>query len=207
MGNEPTDGVGNDGAEELRRFTPDPKRVFRLGAEYEFAYLTLRRPFQLDGLKLHRLFPFSANTVLQTLAIELYLKCLHTMDHGFHYDQHPPRKLFCRLKGKTQDRIRFIHAERDSRTRWNATTLEIPNSGGQLYQVPTDVHGMLKASNMAWLEWRYSHEFDTDTNKPLVWVAEPLISVLRVTILEREPTWKSLLAFADPTMPPTSPPR
>ena len=134
-------------------------------------------------------------------ASELYLKCLVLLETGqLMKAQHNLRKLFSKLRGKTQNAIE---------TQFNEEMAKAPAIGAEAKtqlggkEPPRTLREALKEGGEAFIKWRYMYENDNLQFFGLF----PLPPILDGIILVQKPGWKDfkLTLAMLPNAPPTSP--
>lgn len=134
-------------------------------------------------------------------ASELHLKCLILLETGqLVKSQHNLRKLFSKLRGKTQNAIE---------TQFNEEMAKAPAIGAEAKtqlggkKPPRTLREALKEGAEAFVTWRYVYENDNLQFFGLF----PLPQILDGIILDQKPQWKDfkLTLAMLPNAPPASP--
>lgn len=120
------------------------------------------------------------SAVLDALALELYLKCLHFMDHGKASRGHEPVKLFAALKPGTQKAIRTLY---NDALKTYALAPELANRHPKFQQ---GLDNVLDWSNDIFINVRYLYE--GNNSKMFYWPLTRI--VVRNVILATHPNWK-----------------
>jgi len=170
---------------KARRFTPLPGSVFGSGVQFEYGALVMLGPFEValeEGrCVLSPETPFAANAVLQALAVELYLKCLHVLDHGWHGDTHSLHDLFWALTPATQAAVRALYLA------WitaNPPPADLPLPDGTRVPVDLSLDAVLDSHRGSFVEWRFPHEWPVGA--PVPWFGMALLRPLRRAIVARD---------------------
>jgi HEPN domain-containing protein len=162
-----------------------PQSIFAHADGFLKATQNLQKP-QLDPLC------FAALVTNSAFASELYLKCLIHLETGQIYkDEHNLRKLFFRLKGKTQDAIEAKFAVEYEPHKMDISQVpEHLKAKAQLAAeiLPKTLREALKEGALAFITWRYLYEDEREIGD--AFGLFPLPQILREEILTRKPEWR-----------------
>lgn len=125
------------------------------------------------------------------LALELYLKCLRSIERGEYKTGHNLRELFDDLSERTKSEIHDAH----SRCEGVHNTFFLLKRRG----LPTDLNSVLEMGQDAFERFRYAHENEA---KNCVWALTPLIIIVKHLILEKRPDWEPLQLLRIPPLLP-----
>lgn len=125
---------------------------------------------------------FAPMTTLDSFALELYLKCLHVIDHGKAARGHDFKKLFGGLTEGMQKAVRTLYNIRLSRE-------AIANEAAKDHpRIPLGLDSILEMSKTTFETMRYLYEKDVITSRLFYW---PMVRLaVRDTILAIYPAWK-----------------
>lgn len=140
--------------------------------------------------------PLGACSVLESLALELYLKCLALLESGSHISEHDYLLLFADLRAETQKAIRdgwdaFLSSSPDWVTHLQTLAAQVPGVA-----LSSDFDGMLKENAKAFEEWRYCHEWVG--RKIIPWTAQHLVIIARRLVVGRKQEWAKHIRHLDP---------
>lgn len=186
-------------AKTAGRTPPDPERMFKHAAVFEFVALFLS-DYSIKKLNaappgVGVAIPDAARIVNSALSLELYLKCLLSIEKGDYDFEHELVKLFNAISPARQLRIKELFVEEFNR---------IPHLV-YLRQVATDkkeyeFDRILERANHAFVEWRYAFE---GLESGVQYNGQPVRNAVRRVILEIKPDWIKILESLDtrPTYP------
>jgi len=120
-------------------------------------------------------------TVLLAFSLELYLKCIITLEGKEYIGIHHLEKLFSELEGDTQTVIKACYNQRNGNAA--AAALEYKKLG---ISVSHDFESALSLSSNAFQKFRYAFEKPSEM---FGWMADDILQCVRATILARNPDW------------------
>jgi hypothetical protein len=121
--------------------------------------------------------------VLESLGLEIFLKCLILIEGGHYGNTHDLYRLFLAVSLKNQTKIR------------NSFSKTVP-TGGIMYVKPgsgnqpsprIDFDYVLRRSAKAFEAWRYVYEASQKENQ--AWLASGIVDCVRDVIVELKPSW------------------
>lgn len=159
----------------------DPLKIYMNAERYRIAYLVLRHAGDRDPQLMATV--GSPHMVMSVFAIELYYKCLLSLEGERAPQTHNLKALHRDLEPATKTRIEqlwALHAP-NLEPLWKTMEQHMKKT------VPRDFPTLLDMSSKAFSELRYLHEDDTGS-----FFVGDLPPILRQIILERRPMWASL---------------
>jgi hypothetical protein len=122
------------------------------------------------------------SATVDSFALELYLKCLHMMDHGIPVRGHDLKAIYAKLKPNTRSRLRTNYAAEVSKSPAVATMRKSVRRkfvGFQAY---------LNVSNLAFMQMRYLFEGNSHGKQQVAYW--PLLRLAaRKSVLDIMPDW------------------
>jgi hypothetical protein len=179
---------------------PDPSEIYLAAHSYRLAAIAVTEASFKD---LRVLFP---SFMLEAFTMELYLKCLLSIEKKTAPWDHNLRKLFDRLSVDNRNRIVALSAPAIAKL--NA---KYRRADPVFASHPITFEGALDESSKAFENIRYLHETIGTPKFSPSWVAGGIANAVRARILELEPTFANLeqqSRFIDPaknTSPPEGP--
>jgi hypothetical protein len=154
----------------------DPHLIFQAGEAFLNACRTLDKAAKSGNSYILK----SVMAVNSALALELFLKCLRTIESGSFFKGHEFDQQYFDLQESTQDEIKRRHAEREARDQFFA---EMRKEGFK-----TDLDSLLAMGKDTFIRFRYPFENSLAT-KRTVWALDDFMLDVRDIILEKHPKW------------------
>jgi hypothetical protein len=156
----------------------DPRLIFQAGEAFLNVCRTLDAEINRRGNP--HILPL-AMAVNSALALELFLKCLRTIESGSFSKGHEFDEQFRDLNESTQNEIKRRHDQIAA----NDKFFEDLRSRG----FKTDLDSLLKMGRKTFVHFRYAFE-ENPSAKDTVWGLDDFMLIVRDIILERHPDWK-----------------
>ncbi|MEY2487377.1 MAG: hypothetical protein QOH39_3025 [Verrucomicrobiota bacterium] len=118
--------------------------------------------------------------VNSALALELFLKCLRTIESGSFFKGHEFDEQYFNLQESTQNKIRRRHDNADASDQFFA---EMRADGFK-----TDLDSLLAMGRKTFIHFRYAFE-NNPSAKATVWGLDNFMLDIRDIILEKHPEW------------------
>jgi hypothetical protein len=170
----------------------DPRRIYALAEEFHRAFLVLHKAqYNVPLITPYSVLP-SAVTMIAAFSLELYLKCLHVMDHASSPEQtHNLKYLFEALSGTTKRKIEKYFDPTAGQAALDDIRKKLPPNA-VIWHLPLkfDLSFAIFASSKAFEYVRYAYERPAYVTEQ--WCGGPIIDAIRKLIAEQNPTWKYL---------------
>ena len=153
----------------------DPKLIFQSAEGFLNACRTLDTATKRGN-------PFIlpiAMAVNSALALELYLKCLCTIESGFFFKGHEFDEQYLDLSQSIKDELRRRHDKAET----NEFFAKMRADGYK-----TDLDSLLSIGRNTFIHFRYAFEKDVAT-KGTAWALDSFMFDIREIILDRHPEW------------------
>jgi hypothetical protein len=125
----------------------------------------------------------SVMAVNSALALELFLKCLRTIESGGFFKRHELDQLFRDLRKSTRDKIRRRHDEIQASAERGPFFAKLRADGFR-----TDLDSLLKMGRKTFEHFRYPFDPQIVAQKT-TWALDDLMRIVRNMILEKHPEW------------------
>jgi hypothetical protein len=182
----------NRTAKATGRTPPDPQKIFRHAADFEFATLYLAdyiiKKLESASPRTPVLVPDASRIVNSSLSLELYLKCLLSLEKGDYTRGHEIVKLFNDLSIDRRTRIKELFAEEFNRIP-HLVYLRQQAKDKKKYEIEQ----ILQQANNTFVEWRYAFE----GLKNVEYTGQPVRNAVKRVILEIKPDWMKILEDLD----------
>lgn len=121
--------------------------------------------------------------VNSAFALELFLKCLQTLDSGDYSRRHDLDQLYYELPKPTQEEIRRRLDEVQASTKYGPFYAGLRSDGYK-----TDLDSLLEMGRKAFEHFRYAFDPEIVAQKAR-WALDDFMFIVRDLILERHPEW------------------
>jgi len=158
-----------------KKVAADPKLIF-LSAE---AFLNACPTLDTATKRGNRFILPIAMAVNSALALELYLKCLCTIESGFFFKGHEFDEQYLDLSPSIKDELRRRHEKAEA----NEFFAKMRADGYK-----TDLDSLLKIGRDTFIHFRYAFEKDIAA-KGTAWALDSFMLDVREIILDRHPEW------------------
>ena len=155
----------------------DPQLIFQTGEAFLNVCRTVDSEIRQRGNP--HILPL-AMAVNSALALELFLKCLRTIESGSFFKGHEFDEQYHDLQESTRDQIKQRHEK-----------FEI---GDQFFEdlrsrgFKTDLDSLLAMGRKTFVHFRYAFE-NNPSAKKTVWALDDFMRIVRNMILEKHPEW------------------
>jgi hypothetical protein len=154
----------------------DPHLIFQAGEAFLNACRTLDKQAKSGN-------PYILESVMavnSALALEVFLKCLRTIESGSFFKGHEFDEQFSDLPESTQNEIRRRHDKIEARSPFFT---KMRKEGFK-----TDLDSLLKMEKKTFIHFRYAFE-NNPAAKTTVWALDDFMRIVRNLILEKHPDW------------------
>ena len=155
----------------------DPHRIFQSGEAFLNVCRTLDAEIHKRGNP--HILPL-AMAVNSALALELFLKCLRTIESGSFSKGHEFDQQYYDLQKTTRDEIRRRHDKIEANAPFFA---DLRKRGFK-----TDLDSLLKMGRKTFVNFRYAFEPAAVAQKTM-WALDDFMRIIRNMILEKHPEW------------------
>ena len=118
--------------------------------------------------------------VNSALALELYLKCLRTIETGNFFKGHEFDEQYFDLEESTRNEIQRRHAEIEAKSQFFE---DMRTRGFQ-----TDLASLLSEGRNTFIHFRYAFEKNPSAQNT-AWALDDFMLIVRAIVLERRPKW------------------
>lgn len=164
-------------ARKTSSVSADPHLIFHSGEAFLNVCRTLDADIHKRGNR--HILPL-AMAVNSALALELFLKCLRTIESGSFSKGHEFDQQYYDLQKSTQDEIRERHDKIEACSPFFA---DLRKRGFK-----TDLDSLLKMGRNTFINFRYAFEPGAVAQKT-IWALDDFMRLVRIMILEKHPEW------------------